>query len=99
MDLAAAGARGRDQLRSRQRRANPPRIQDPALARRQGRQGLQVLPARDLSGDEAGMRVDGVGAGPLFADDSAFSTRLLRRARGLALEVGLFVILTPLLPA
>jgi 1-acyl-sn-glycerol-3-phosphate acyltransferase len=45
------------------------------------------------------MRVNGVGAGPLFADDSAFSARLLRRVRGLVLEVGLFVILTPLLPA
>ena len=44
------------------------------------------------------MRVNGVGAGPLFADDSAFSARLLRRVRGLVLEVGFFVILTPLLP-
>jgi 1-acyl-sn-glycerol-3-phosphate acyltransferase len=44
------------------------------------------------------MRVRDVAAGPLFADDSSFGARVGRRAKGLVLEVGLFVVLTPLLP-
>ncbi len=44
------------------------------------------------------MRVRQVGAGPLFADDGPRGARILRRARGLILEIGLFVVLTALLP-
>ena len=44
------------------------------------------------------MRVEGVAAGPLFADDSTRAARIARRSRGLLLEVGLFIVLTPLLP-
>jgi 1-acyl-sn-glycerol-3-phosphate acyltransferase len=44
------------------------------------------------------VRVKEVSAGPLFAADGPRLSRVLRRARGLVLECGLFVVLTPLLP-
>ncbi len=44
------------------------------------------------------MRVENVAAGPLFADDSSRGARVGRRLKGLVLEVGLFVVLTLLLP-
>jgi 1-acyl-sn-glycerol-3-phosphate acyltransferase len=44
------------------------------------------------------VRVKEVSAGPLFAAEGSRRSRVLRRARGLVLEVGLFVVLTPLLP-
>ena len=44
------------------------------------------------------MRVTRVGAGPLFPDDGPFADRVKRRARGLGVEVGGFVVLTLLFP-
>ena len=44
------------------------------------------------------MRVQRVGAGPLFPDDGPFADRVRRRAKGLAIEVGGFVALTLLFP-
>lgn len=44
------------------------------------------------------MRVKRVGAGPLFPDDGPFGDRLARRAKGIAIEVGGFVVLTLLFP-
>lgn len=44
------------------------------------------------------MRVTQVTAGPLFADDGPRGRRVQRRAKGIALEVGLFVVLTLLAP-
>ena len=47
------GARGRGELRPRQRRPDPPRHQGSALARRQGPEGLRLRPARGLIGSPA----------------------------------------------
>ena len=44
------------------------------------------------------MRVRRVGAGPLFPDDGPLRDRLVRRAKGLSVEVGGFVVLTLLFP-
>ena len=44
------------------------------------------------------MRVDRVTASPLFPDDGARGKRLIRRTRGITLEVLLFVVVTVLLP-
>src|SRR5688572_14742333 len=44
------------------------------------------------------MRVQRVGAGPLFPDDGPFGDRIRRRAKGLGVEVGGFVDLSLLLP-
>lgn len=44
------------------------------------------------------MRVKPVSRGPLFPDDGPFSARLLRRLRGIPLEIVLFVVVTALLP-
>lgn len=44
------------------------------------------------------MRVRSVTSGPLFADDSPRSTRVVRRVRGIALEILAFVLVTVLLP-
>jgi 1-acyl-sn-glycerol-3-phosphate acyltransferase len=44
------------------------------------------------------VRVRSVTPGPLFADDGPFAARLLRRVRGISLELVLFVLVTVLLP-
>ena len=44
------------------------------------------------------MRVQRVGAGPLFPDDGPLGERLARRAKGLGIEIGGFVVLTLLFP-
>jgi 1-acyl-sn-glycerol-3-phosphate acyltransferase len=44
------------------------------------------------------MRVQSVTSGPLFPDDSALATRLQRRAKGIAVEVGGLVVITLLFP-
>jgi len=44
------------------------------------------------------MRVHAVTRGPLFPDDSAFATRMQRRAKGIAVEVGGLVLVTVLFP-
>jgi 1-acyl-sn-glycerol-3-phosphate acyltransferase len=44
------------------------------------------------------VRVRSVSAGPLFPDDGPRGRRLVRRARGIAVEVGAFVALTVLFP-
>ena len=44
------------------------------------------------------MRVRSVTAGPLFEDDGPRARRLLRRARGITVEVGAFVLVTVVFP-
>ena len=44
------------------------------------------------------MRVREVSRGPLFADDGPRGPRILRRVRGIALELVLFVVVTVLSP-
>src|SRR5690242_7750338 len=53
MGRSAARARAGGDLRPRRRGPHPSRIQDPALARRQGSEGLQDRPARSVNFDEA----------------------------------------------
>ena len=44
------------------------------------------------------MRVMPVSPGPLFPDDGPRGARIIRRVRGIALEIVLFVLVTVLLP-
>ena len=44
------------------------------------------------------MRVERVGAGPLFPDDGPLGARVQRRAKGLSVEIGGFAVLTLLFP-